>query len=265
MTLLYILTATLAGGLLSLLVAGLIIAGLPQRWLPRLVGFATGVLLAVALLDVLPEAFESGVEPHALFITLLCGLLGFYALERIAVWRHAHVDEAGHDHHCPSSHHHHHVRPGEGVGRHTIISVLVGDGFHNFVDGVLLAAAFTTSPALGWSMTLAVIAHEIPQEAGDFAVLRAAGMSGRRALLWNAISSLTAVAGGVLGYFALEQSQGLLPYILTIAAASFLYIAISDLLPMLRREGDKRASLWQTGALLAGIALIALSSIGHAH
>lgn len=263
MTLLYILLATLAGGVLSLLAAMLLIAGFPQRWLPRLVGFATGVLLAVALLDVLPEAFESGVEPHSLFLTLLIALLGFYGLERIALWRHAHVDEEGHDHHCPT-HGHHHPHD-HGVGSHTIVSVLVGDGFHNFVDGVLIAAAFMVSPALGWSTTVAVVAHEVPQEAGDFAILRAAGMTTRRALLFNGLSSLTSIAGGLLGYFALGAMEELLPFILTIAAASFLYIAISDLLPMLRREGHRHTSMWQTGAMLVGIAVIALSTLGHGH
>ncbi len=265
MTLLYILLATLAGGILSLLVAGLLIAGLPQRWLPRLVGFATGVLMAVALLDVLPHAFESGEDPHALFMTLLIGLLAFYGLERVALWRHAHVDEEGHDHHCPSHAHSHGHNHQESVGRHTVISVLVGDGFHNLVDGVLIAAAFLTDPALGWITALAVIAHEIPQEAGDFAVLRAAGLSTRRALLFNGASSLASIFGGVLGYFALAAAESWLPFILTIAASSFLYISISDLLPMLRREPHRHTSMWQTGAMLAGIALIALGSLTHSH
>lgn len=263
MTLFWIILATFAGGLLSLLAAALLIAGFPQRWLPRLVGFATGTLLAVALLDVLPEAFESGIEAHSLFLTLLIGLLGFYGLERAALWRHAHVDEEGHDHHCPThGHHHHHA---DTVGSHTIISVLVGDSFHNLVDGVLIAAAFLTDPVLGWSTAFAVIAHEVPQEAGDFAILRAAGMSTRRALLWNGFSSLASILGGIAGYFALASMEGLLPYILTIAAASFLYIAISDLLPMLRREPHRHTSMWQTAAMLAGIAVIALGSLGHAH
>lgn len=261
MLLLSIIAATILGGILSLLAAGLIIAGLPHRWLPRLVGFATGILLAVALLDVLPEAFEAGVESHDLFLTLLFGLLGFYGLERIAVWRHAHVDAQGHDHHCPTHAHHH----ATGVELHTIYSVLVGDGFHNLVDGVLIAAAFLSSPALGWGTTLAVIAHEIPQEAGDFAILRAAGLSTKRALFFNALSSLSSILGGFLGYFALSHTQQYVPYVLTIAAASFLYIAISDLLPLLRREVDRRTSMWQTAAMLLGIALIALSSLGHAH
>ncbi|MEC5384989.1 ZIP family metal transporter [Uliginosibacterium sp. H3] len=265
MTLLNIVLATLMGGLLSVFAAMLLLAGFPQRWMPRLVGFATGVLLAVALLDVLPEAFESGVEPHKLFATLLIGLLSFYGLERIALWRHSHPDEEGHDHHCPTHDHHHHHHHGHGVGHNTVVSVMIGDSFHNFVDGVLLAAAFLVSPALGWSTAFAVIAHEIPQEAGDFAILRASGMSNARALLFNAVSSLAAVLGGVIAYFALSQTQAMLPYILTVAAASFLYIAISDLLPMLRREGHRATSMWQTGYMVAGVVMIAVVSLSHGH
>ena len=265
MTLLNIILATLMGGLLSVFAAMLLMGGFPQRWMPRLVGFATGVLLAVALLDVLPEAFESGVEPHALFATLLIGLLSFYGLERIALWRHSHPDEEGHDHHCPTHDHHHNHHHGHDVGHNTVVSVMIGDSFHNFVDGVLIAAAFMASPVLGWSTAFAVIAHEIPQEAGDFIILRAAGMSKARALWFNAASSLAAVLGGLLGYFALSQTQTLLPYILTIAAASFLYIAISDLLPMLRREGHRATSMWQTGYMVAGVVLIAVVSLSHGH
>lgn len=253
--------ATLAGGLLSVLAAGLLLLGVPSRWMPRMVGFATGVLLAVALLDMLPEAFESDVDPHQLFTTLLIGLLVFYGLERIALWRHSHVDDEGHDHHCPTHDHHH----GHGVGGNTVFSVMLGDSFHNLVDGVLIAAAFLTDPALGWSTAFAVIAHEIPQEAGDFAILRASGMSTKRALLFNGLSSLTAVAGGVLGYFALSETRALLPYVLTVASASFLYIAISDLLPLLRREGHRATSMWQTAWMLGGIALIVVSTLGHTH
>lgn len=262
MTLAYITLATLVGGLLSILVAGFIIAGLPQRWLPRLVGFATGVLLAVALLDVLPEAFESGREAHELFVTLLIGLLSFYGLERIALWRHAHVDQHGHDHYCPVHSHQHHHRD---LGVQTILSVMVGDSFHNFVDGVLIAASFLADPALGWSTAFAVIAHEVPQEAGDFAILRAAGLSNARALAFNAASSLTAVMGGVLGYFALSHAEQALPYCLTFAGASFLYIAISDLLPMLRREGHRATSMWQTAAMLLGIAVISIGLFAQGH
>ncbi|MGC3962524.1 MAG: ZIP family metal transporter [Rhodocyclaceae bacterium] len=261
-----IVIATLLGGVLSMLVAGLIVAGFPQRWLPRLVGFATGVLLAVALLDVLPEAIESAaemnIEPHAIFATLLVGVLAFFGAERVALWRHSHPEGEGHHDEPVHSHgHHHHIR------QDTALSVMIGDSFHNFVNGVLLAASFLVSPALGWSTALGVIAHEIPQEAGDFAILRAAGMSTRKALTFNGVSSLMSIAGGVLGYFALSHMQNMLPYCLTIAAASFLYISISDLLPLLRREAHFHTSVWQIAAMLAGIAAIGLPSLlgGHGH
>jgi zinc and cadmium transporter len=253
-----IVLATVLGGFLSLAVAGLIIAGLPQRWLPRLVGFATGVLLAVAFLDVLPEAIEGHAEPHSIFATLLIGIVAFFGLERIALWRHAHPgEEAKVELHA---HHHHHA-----IGNDTILSVMVGDSFHNFVDGVMLAATFLVNPALGWSTTLGVIAHEIPQEAGDFALMRSAGMSTSRALCFNALSSLMSIAGGVIGYFALSHLHGLLPYCLAVAAASFMYIAISDLLPLLRREAHFQTSVGQIVAMLAGILLIAVSNLWGAH
>jgi zinc and cadmium transporter len=248
------------GGLLSVFTATLIMKGLPQRWLPRMVGFATGVLLAVALLDVLPEAFESAVGSHRLFATLLISLLCFHGLERISVWRHSHPDEEGHDHHCSPHDGHHHHHHDHGVNRSVVFTVILGDTFHNFVDGVLLAATFLTDPALGWSTAFAVIAHEIPHEAGDFAIVRAAGYSVKRSLLLNGMSSLASVAGGIIGYFALSHARDWLPYILVIAAASFLYIAISDLLPMLRKEGHRHTSMWQTACMLIGIALIAIST-----
>lgn len=288
-TFLYIIVATLLGGFLSALVASLLIAGFPQRWLPRMVSFATGVLLAVTLLDILPEAFESQVTPHNLFATLLVGLLGFYALERVALWRHHHChgagDSHGHGHHehayrpykpthkqanvqaaapCYEAHHNHghaHLRDLQ----HAIPVVIFGDSFHNFVDGILLAAAFLTDPVLGWSTAIAVIAHEIPHEAGAFVLLRAGGLSIWRALLLNSISSLSSVVGGILGYFALQHAQAYLPYVLVIAGSSLLYIAISDLLPLLRKEIGLKNLLWQGGMLLSGVLLILLITSGHGH
>jgi zinc and cadmium transporter len=253
-----IVLATVLGGLLSMAVAGLIVAGLPQRWLPRLVGFATGVLLAVAFLDVLPEAIESTAEPQKIFSTLLIGILAFFGLERIAIWRHAHPGEDAHlEPETAGFHHHHHI------GRDTVLSVMVGDGFHNMVDGVMLAATFLVSPALGWTTTLGVIAHEIPQEAGDFALLRTAGLTVKRALMFNAASSLMSIAGGILGYFSFSHLSGLLPYCLSVAAASFMYIAISDLLPLLRREAHFGTSVAQIIAMLIGIVLVALAGLLH--
>jgi len=263
MTLAYVVLATFTGGVLSLLGSMLLITGFPQRWLPRLVGFAAGVLLAVALLEVLPEAFESGVEPHRLFMTLLVGLLAFYGLERAALWRHAHADEHGHDHYCPTDSHSHGMS--DRLGKPTVLSVMLGDGFHNFVDGVLVAASFLVNPALGWSTAFAIVAHEIPQEAGDFVIMRTAGLSKLRALSLNAASCVMSIFGGIVGCLALSHMQGVLPYILCVSAASFLYISISDLLPMLRRESHRHTSMWQTVAMVLGVIAVAVGVGLHGH
>ena len=257
--LLQIALACLAGGVLSVAAAALVMFGLPRRWLGFTVSFSTGLLLATATLHFLPEAFEAGLSPHEVFPLLLAGILGFFALEKFALWRHAHgtPDAHAHQHACENhTHTHHHGHGGETV------SILVGDAFHNFTDGLLIAAAFLADPALGWAATLAIIAHEVPQEAGDFAILLAAGWQRGRALFWNAFSSLAALLGGVVGYFALERALEWIPHILTIAAASFLYIAVADLMPRLKREQE--AVLWHGLLLAAGIALVAFGSV-HNH
>ena len=257
--LLQIALACLAGGVLSVAAAALVMFGLPRRWLGFTVSFSTGLLLATATLHLLPEAFEAGLSPHEVFPLLLAGILGFFALEKFALWRHAHgtPDAHAHQHACENhTHTHHHGQGGETV------SILVGDAFHNFTDGLLIAAAFLADPALGWAATLAIIAHEVPQEAGDFAILLAAGWQRGRALFWNAFSSLAALLGGVVGYFALERALEWIPHILTIAAASFLYIAVADLMPRLKREQE--AVLWHGLLLAAGIALVAFGSV-HNH
>ena len=173
------LAACVVGGLLSMGAAALLTFGLPHRWLTRMISFSTGVLLATAFLDLLPEAAEAGLETHTLFALLLAGLLGFFFLEKAALWRHSH-DAPAHSHDL--------VR--------TVPIILLGDTVHNFTDGLVLAAAFLVDPHLGWATALAIAAHEIPQEAGDFILLLAAGWRRSRALLWNGLSSLAAVLGG---------------------------------------------------------------------
>lgn len=257
-----IILATAAGGLLSVVVAALVMWGLPGRWLTRAVSFSTGLLLATALLHLLPDALESGLTPHEAFPLLLGGILGFFVLEKFAVWRHVHVG-AGDDAHANSAHcddhthAHHHVHGGAGG----TLPILIGDGFHNFTDGLLLAAAFLADPALGWGAAVAVIAHEVPQEAGDFAVLLAAGWERRRALFWNGVSSLTAIVGGIIGYFWLARAADWVPVIVTLAAASFIYIAVADLMPRLKREST--ALGWHGALLAAGVAVAVLG--GHSH
>jgi zinc and cadmium transporter len=254
--------ACIAGGLLSVAAAALVMFGLPRKWLGFTVSFSTGLLLATATLHLLPEALESGLTPHEVFPLLLAGILGFFALEKFALWRHAHGNPDAHpdaddceDH----THSHHHMHGGHGG---ETVSILVGDGFHNFTDGLLIAAAFLADPTLGWAATLAIIAHEVPQEAGDFAILLAAGWQRGRALFWNGISSLAALAGGMVGYFALERAQEWVPHILTLAAASFLYIAVADLMPRLKRE--QQSIGWHGLLLAAGIALVVFGS-AHSH
>ena len=256
--LLQIAAACLAGGLLSLFAAALVLFGLPRKWLNYAVSFSIGILLSTSLLHLLPEALEQGLTPHEVFPVLLTGILGFFALEKFAIWRHAH----GNDEHADSercedhTHAHHHLHGGEAIG------ILVGDGFHNFTDGLLIAAAFLADPALGWAATLAVIAHEVPQEAGDFAILLAAGWRRAKALFWNGVSSLASLVGGIVGYLSLERAQGWVPYIITLAAASFVYIAIADLMPRLKRE--QQGIGWHGAMLAAGI-LVAACGSGHVH
>jgi len=252
-----ILIACLLGGLLSLFAAALVMFGLSKRWLSFAVSFSIGVLLAAAFLHLLPEALESGLTPHEAFPVLLGGILGFFVLEKIAIWRHSH---GNHEHAgsvaCEDHTHDHHLHGGEAVG------ILIGDGFHNFTDGLLIAAAFLADPVLGWATTLAIVAHEVPQEAGDFAILLAAGWQRARALFWNGVSSLASLIGGLFGYLALERAQEWVPFILTITAASFTYIAIADLMPRLKRE--QQGIAWHGLLLAAGIAIVVLGN-GHSH
>lgn len=259
-----IVLACLLGGVLSIGAAALIMFGLPRKWLALTVSFSTGLLLAMAMLHLLPEALEMGLTPHQVFPLLLGGILGFFALEKFALWRHAHhgmgdLDSHKGDLQCTDhTHAHHHAHEAHGE----TVLILIGDSFHNFTDGLLLAAAFLADPALGWTTTFAIIAHEVPQEAGDFAILLGAGWKKSRALFWNGISSLTAIAGGIVGYYALDNSREWIPVIITIAASSFLYVAIADLMPRLKRETTSVG--WHSLLLAAGIAFVAFGSV-HSH
>lgn len=256
--LLQIILACLLGGVLSLAAAALVLFGLPKKWLNYAVSFSIGVLLATSMLHLLPEALELGLTPHELFPVLLAGVLGFFALEKFAIWRHSHGSEDTHADGAPCEDHTHDHHHGGGEA----VSILVGDSFHNFTDGLLIAAAFLADPVLGWAATFAVVAHEVPQEAGDFAILLAAGWQRAKALFWNGVSSLASLIGGVVGYFALERAQEWVPYIVIIASASFIYIAIADLMPRLKRE--QRGMGWHGLMLAAGIAIVVVGA-GHSH
>lgn len=255
MTLLYIVLATLAGGILSVAIAATVTVRLLGRVVRHMVSLSVGVLLGTAMLYVLPEAFEGQASAHALFATLLGGLLFFFLFEKAELYRHGH-------HHEGDGHEHHHRYDEQQAGRGGW-AVLVGDSIHNFTDGVIIAAAFLADAQLGMLTALAIVVHEIPQEVGDFIVLLNAGFSRAKALLFNALSGLAAVAGGVLGYFVVGPWQDLFPYLLVVAASSFIYVAVADLLPQLQRPLPMRETIAQVAWIVAG--LVAVVAAGGLH
>ena len=267
-TLIWIILSTLLSGVLSVLAAGVFLA-LPNRQreaaLPHLVSFATGALLGAALLALIPHAvLGAGSERvHEVGIALIAGIALFFVLEKFLLWRHCHDDHC--DEHTVSEPHHGHDHQHEQARRKASGSlVLVGDALHNVLDGVLIAAAFLTDVHLGIVTALAIMAHEIPQEVGNFAVLLHSGVSRRRALTLNLLTSLTAVIGGAVGFFALKASLAALPFALAVAAASLLYVAVADLIPGLHRRTDARSGFTQVLLIGLGIAIITFAE-RHAH
>lgn len=249
MTLTSILLATLLGGLISVVAAASLSLTLLKDMAHKLVGFSVGILLAVSFLHMLPEAIEA-LDAHEVGITVLAGILVFFALEKAALWRHDHHEDEGHVCH----------------GHHAAGSLIVlGDGLHNFVDGVLIAAAFLQDPALGWATTIAIVSHEVPQEVGDFMVLLASGYSRAKALWLNILSSLAAVLGGVVGWLTLSGASNLIPYILALAASSFIYIAVADLVPVLHKQRKPVDFVVQFSLLALGIGLVLMQLNGHSH
>jgi len=234
----------------SITAAALFSFALLSKMVERMVSLSVGILLATSLLHALPEAFESKADAHALFATLLGGLLAFFLLEKLAILRHSH-------HHEGDGHSHEHGHDAHEAGKAGWM-ILVGDGLHNFTDGILIAAAFIANPNLGLVTGLAIIAHEIPQEIGDFIVLLNAGFTRRRAYGYNLICSLMAVAGGLLGYATLERASGSIPYVLVLASSGFIYIAVSDLMPQMQRRATMRETIPQVVLIAIGVALVVL-------
>jgi zinc and cadmium transporter len=252
-TLALILGFTAAIGALSALIAGFFLM-LPEARrtaiLPHLVSFATGALLGAALLALLPDAIVAAGpgRTQGIGIALVAGIIAFFMLEKMVLWRHCHADPC--EAHAPQDHHRQ---------RASATLILWGDGFHNTLDGVLIAAAFLTNVHLGIVTAIAVFTHEIPQEVGNLAVLLHGGMTRRRAFLLNIVINLTSVIGAALGYFLLAKTLQALPYALAVAAASFLYVAVADLIPGLHRRVDARTSIQQVLLIVLGILVIAFS------
>jgi len=193
------------------------------------------------------------VDPHDIGLTLLLGLLSFFLLEKLVLWRHCHIDHC--DGHLPDTVEHSHGHSGKN-NHATGTLILVGDTIHNFVDGILIAAAFMTDIHLGIVTALAIAAHEIPQELGDFVILLHSGFKRSKALYYNIISSLGTVVGALLAYYSLADMQQFLPYILVIAASSFIYIAVADLIPGLHHKVKLSETLQQISLIAAGTLFI---------
>jgi zinc and cadmium transporter len=247
----YILIACFLGTVLSLAIAALVAFRVQARFISTLVSYAVGALLGAAFLDILPHLFEHNPHPGRTAAFILFGLLVFFVLEKLLLWRHHHhhsdeeqaeaeeqMRHAGHDH-----------------GRSGWM-IIFGDSFHNFTDGVIIAAAFLADVKLGVVTSLAIIAHEIPQEIGDFVVLLHSGFSKKRALFWNLISGMAAVVGAIGAYFALSHVSTWIPEILAFAAASMIYVAVADLIPGLHKRTAVAESMGQVAFIALGIASI---------
>ncbi len=245
----WIVSASLLGGVLSVLAAALFALNANTRWIGMLVSYAIGALLGAVFLDILPEAFSLTTNVTLVSGTVLLGILMFFTLEKVFIWRHCHHD------HCEL--HEPHDIAGNDHGRSGTI-IIIGDTFHNFVDGIIIAAAFLTDLHLGLATALAIIAHEIPQEVGDFAILLHSGYSKLRAFQLNLISSFATLVGGIIAYFALQDTQDFMPYLLALAASSMIYVAMTDLIPDLHKRIRISDTAQQVALILFGITTVRL-------
>jgi len=248
-----IVIACLSGGVLAIVAAAGTLA-LHARWISPLVSFAVGALLGAVFLELLPHALEGG-NTERVMATMLSGLLLFFLLEKLVLWRHSHgeaeeieadasgsrADHASHDDHGRSG-----------------LMIVIGNSVHNFCDGVVIAAAFLSDVRLGVATTVAIVAHAVPQQVGDFAVLIHSGFSRRRAFAFNVGAGVATLVGALAGYFALADMQQALPTVLAVAAASLLYVAVADLIPSLHRHPAPAQTALQLLLIGIGIAIIAV-------
>jgi zinc and cadmium transporter len=276
MNLIAILIGTLLAGVGSVWVAAALSFGVLARYTQHMLSLAAGALLATAFMKLLPEAFESGVEAHTLSSTLLAGLVFFFLLDKAELWHHGHEHHHGAAEGDPHGHHHGHAHPAHRHGDHGhphdhgrggTWAVLLGDSVHCFGDGVLIASAFMADLHLGLTAALAVLVHEVPHHIGDLAVLRSDSVGNRRAaLLKVSLAGALTALGGLAGYVLIGQLTHWLPYLLVLAASSFIYVALADLIPQLQKRLNARETVAQVLWLGAGLALVALvGALGPAH
>jgi len=266
----WIIATSLFGAILSVLFAAVLTLNTRPAWVQMLVSYAIGALLGAAFLNALPEALELSKNPGQMTATVLFGILLFFILEKLVLWRHCHAEECeAHDRlpggppaaaattHIRETHSHDNGRSG--------MMIMLGDTFHSFVDGVLIAAAFMADVQLGIVTAIAIIAHEIPQEAGDFLILLNSGYSRRQAFLFNLLSSLTTLLGGLVTYFMLQDMNHIIPSLLGLASACMIYVAMSDLIPGLHKRPEIGATIQQVTLITLGISSIWLAGSLFSH
>jgi len=245
----WIIAASFLGGSLSVAFAAMLTLNTRTSWVQMLISYAIGALLGAAFLNALPEALELSKDPDRISAIVLSGILLFFILEKLVIWRHCHFDECeAHEPANSSTNNHDSGRSG--------MMVMLGDTFHNFVDGILIAAAFMVDVQLGIVTSIAIIAHEIPQEAGNFLILLNSGYSRQKALLLNLLSSIATLIGGVMAYFMLQDMNHLMPSLLGLAAACMIYVAMSDLIPGLHKRPEIGSTIQQVVLIILGIASI---------
>ena len=257
-TLLSIFITCTAIGIATVGTAAIATYSLRPALLERLVSLSIGLMLATSLLHAIPEAVQSNADTQWLFYTLLVSVFGFFLLQKFALLRHNH-------HHEHDGHHHDHGHDAHMAGSGGWL-ILLGGGFHNFTDGVVIAAAFLTDLRLGLITAVSIAAHEIPHKLSDFVILMNAGFSKGRAVALACLSSMIVVVGGVCGWWILGSAQDAVPYMLMVAAGSFIYIAMSDLIPYVQHESRVRDVIPQISLMLVGVAIvIAMNSFAHSH
>lgn len=250
--------AAATGTLLALLASAWLSFRSLSKALEPMVSLSTGVLLGTSLLHLLPESLDRGLDYHEMFRWLLAGLLMFFVLEKFAMFRHSH-------HHEHDGHDHAHGFDRHEAGRGGLL-IVIGDSIHNFADGLLIASAFLIDSKLGLLTTLSIVLHEIPQQTGDFLVLLNAGIRRKKAFMLMAVAGVAAILGAVLGYTVLKQQPEFLSVALVLAAASFLYVAVADLIPHMQQRLSFKEGLSQLFFISSGVVLIAwLSTLLHHH
>jgi zinc and cadmium transporter len=267
MTLLAIVLGTLAAGIGSVWLAAWLSFGVISRYTQHMLSLAAGALLATAFLHLLPEAFESGTEPHVLFAVLLVGLVFFFLLDKAELWHHGHEHHHGHHDHSQGhqQHVHSHVHGSAAGGW----AVLAGDSVHCFGDGILIASAFMADLQLGVLAALAVLAHEVPHHMGDLVVMRGSAGTRQAAIVKVSLAGAVTALGGAVGYVLVDALHDFLPFFLVVASSSFVYVALADLIPQLQRRLSAHETAAQVFWLAAGMALVVLVShlalSGHGH